>query len=324
VIVAEARVPGRQENFLTRPIRLIHVPMWLGAEVFGAHLGPEAIDAGLRQRWSRQDHDYPQLHRRLLPPVIVPVPAPDHALSRIDRRSLEFVSEIVASCERVAELVSVVIARGELPVVLGGDHSVSWGSVAGAARAAETLGVIWIDAHPDINTPESSRSGHIHGMPLAYLVGLCGPNDGASAVGSCLRPENLCYLGLRDIDPFERQVITDLGIRMVTTEEWMDVGIERGLAETLAHLGANGVDAVHVSFDLDVLDPHLLPGTGTPVDGGLDIAAAAQVLRWLHTSDAPIHSVDIVELNPLLDQSGGSTHVAVGLLATLLGELMRE
>jgi len=323
--IDQIRAKAASRNRLRAMVRTIRVPQWLGAEVFGVHLGPEVIDSDLRARWGPEERDYPDLLRRLLPSTTVQVGTPDDALSRVHRKSMEFEAEISAACQQLAQVVAATIAAGELPVIEGGDHSVSRGSLAGSARMAQNLGVIWIDSHADVNTPQSSRSGHNHGMPVAYGLGLCG-HDGSDEArfAHSIRPENLCYLGLRDIDPAERDLIDRLDIWMLAMEEWFDAGIDRGLESALAHLGANGVDAVHVSFDVDVLDPTIMPGTGTRVDGGLNFLQASQVLRRLHNSGAPIRSVDFVELNPLLDQSGGSARVAVALLAALLGETMRS
>jgi arginase len=134
---------------------------------------------------------------------------------------------------------------------------------------------------------------------------------------------SICLLGVRDLDPGERLLIAERGICMLTMEEWHDLGIAAGLEQVLAHVTNQGVDAVHVSFDLDLLDPLELPGTGTPVPGGLRYREASQVLRLLHDWDGPIHSLDWVELNPTLDPTGRSTEIAVALLSTLLGESMR-
>lgn len=324
MVAIESAVRSRQESFFDRPIRLIRVPMWLGAERLGVHLGPEVIDSGLRQRWGPEDRDYPGLRQRLCPSVSVPVTVPDDALNRIDRKTSEFEPEIADCCERLAELVAVTIAVGEFPVIIGGDHVIAAGSAAGAATAAENPGVIWIDSHADINTPQSSRTGHFHGMPLAFLLDRCGQGESGlrRVITRSIPPKNLCYLGLRDIDPAERELIAQLGIWTLTMENWFDAGIGRGLGGALAHLRESGVDAIHVSFDLDVLDPTIMPGTGTRVDGGLSFLQASQVLRRLRESGDPIRSVDFVELNPLLDQSGGSARVAVALLAALLGESM--
>ena len=305
------------------PIRPIEVPLWLGAERPGVERAPAELAAGLRRRWAVRER--PELLGRLRQPRVVPVAAPGDAGERLHRRSLEFLPE-VAAADALAGEVAEAIAGGELALALGGDHALSIGSIAGAARAAAAgrLGVLWLDTHPDLNTPETSPSGHLHGMALAAALGL-----GASALvdvgqpGAKVLAEDVCLLGVRDLDAGERRVIRERGIWTLTMEEWTDLGLAAGVDSALAHLGARGVEAVHLSFDLDVLDPKLLPGTGTTVAGGLIYREASQALRRLRGWDGPIRSVDWVELNPTLDADGWSTETAVALLATLLGETMR-
>jgi arginase len=214
------------------------------------------------------------------------------------------------------------VAGGELALVLGGDHALAAGSIAGAALAAPgRLGVLWLDTHPDLNTPRTSPTGHLHGMPLAASLGLGEPAlTDLGRPGATLDPADLCLLGIRDIDPGERDLIRDRGIWARTMEAWSAQGIMEGLEAALAHLSGRGVAAVHVSFDLDVLDPTVMPGTGTAVPGGLTLREARRVLRRLAAWDGPIRSADVVELNAELDPTGRSTETAVSLLATLLGE----
>ena len=307
----------------TGPVRPIVVPLWLGAERRGADLAPAALDAGLRRRWERGGR--PGLLARLAPAVTVPIATPPDAMDRLDGRSLAFLPEVAAACARLADTVSASIDGGGLALVLGGDHALSAGSIAGAALATPgRLGVLWLDTHPDLNTPVTSPSGRLHGMPLAASLGLGVPAlTGLGRPGSKVRPEDVCLLGARDIDAGERALIGELGIWAWTMEEWTDAGLLAGLEAALDHLMRRGVDAVHVSFDLDVLDPSVMPGTGTRVPGGLSYREAAQVARRLRAWDGPVRSLDWVELNPSLDPSGYSTETAVALLATLLGETMR-
>lgn len=304
------------------PVRPIQVPLWLGAERPGVELGATAIDLGLRERWRRRA--LPALLDRLQPTLSVPVDVPRDAESRLDRRSLEFLPPIADLCARLATTTADAIGRGELALMLGGDHALSVGSIAGAAIESGRLGVLWFDTHPDLNTADTSPSGHIHGMALAAALGLGVPAlTEIGGPGPKVRPEDICLLGARDIDPGERALIRDRGIFLLTMEEWDDSGIAAGLDAALAHLDGHDLDAVHVSFDLDVIDPLLLPGTGTCCPGGLIYREAAQTLRRLRAWDGPIRSIDWVELNPTLDPSGRSTEASVALLATLLGESMR-
>jgi len=304
------------------PIRPLTMPLWLGAERPGVDLGAAALDDGLRARWRARR--VPALLDRLEDTVTIPVPHPADAFDRLHRRTLEFVPEVAPGCAALAETVAAAVAAGALPLTLGGDHALTVGSLAGAAAAGDRVGVLWFDTHGDLNTPATSPSGHLHGMALAAALGLDAPALGAlGRLGSSVRPEDICLLGGRDLDPDERDRIAELGLFALTMEEWTDAGIVPGLDAALDHMAARGVAHVHLSFDLDVLDPTAMPGTGTTVPGGLTVREASQVLRRLRAWTGPIRSVDWVELNPLLDPSGRSTETAVALLGTLLGETAR-
>ncbi len=305
-------------------IQPIEVPLWLGAERPGVEQAAAAIGTGLRQRWITRQR--PELQQRLSAPVTIAVDTPADARDRLHRQSLEFLTPITTACQQLAAAVDAAIRSGSLALVLGGDHAVSMGSIAGAARAAHPsrLGVLWIDTHPDLNTPATSPSGHLHGMALASALGMGGADLAAlHDLGPTVATSDICLLGVRDLDPGERRLIRDQQIWAMTMEEWTDSGLLAGLEAALAHLMAREVSAVHLSFDLDVLDPKLLPGTGTTVAGGLDFRETSRVLRSLRAWDGPLHSIDWVELNPALDASGWSTETAIALLATLLGETMR-
>ncbi len=317
-----SRVP---RNRLTwADIRPLVVPLWLGAENPGAEKGARLLADELAERWRRPDRDH--LATRLQPIEIIDTPVPHDADRRLHRQSLEFLPEVEITSREVAAQVAAAIGRGDLPLTLGGDHAIAIGTIAGAARACTKLGVIWFDTHPDINTPSTSPSGHIHGMPLGVAIGeaveelpsLTALVDRIPMVA----PENVCMLGIRDIDPAEARRIRDLGIWALSMEEWSDLGIMEGVRAALQHLRATKVDGIHVSFDVDVLDPTIMPGTGTRWPGGLTVREASRALRELAEWDLPIHSLDWVELNPDLDPAGTSTLVATSLLATCLGERM--
>jgi arginase len=313
---------GAQANRLANgPVRPIVAPLWLGAERRGVDLGAISLERGLRNRWERRGNlTYSD---RLLPSIEIAVAEPPDADSRLDCQSLEFLPEIAEVCRRLRPVVRDSIERGELALILGGDHALAAGSIAGAVQTTEKLGVLWFDTHADLNTPETSPSGHIHGMPLAAALGHRPVELMPSASSRALDPAAVCLLGVRDLDFGERQFIAENDIWTLTMEEWTDIGLLPGLEAALHHLRVHKTTGIHLSFDLDVLDPLELPGTGTPVPGGLSFCEASQVLRSLRAWDGPIRSVDWVELNPTLDPSGRSTLVAVTLLATLLGETVR-
>ena len=306
------------------PIQPIATPLWYGCEVPGAERGAIVLRDGLLQRWISPQ--YAELRERLRPAITIPVADVENARERIDQRNLTFLPAIDDANEQLANAVDAAIQHGHLALTLGGDHALGMASIAGAARNATRLGVIWIDTHPDLNTPEGSLSGHIHGMPLGVATGQC-PDSmprGSTLAGTVpmLETEHLCLLGIRDIDLEEEKLIRDKGIFALTMDEWNDTGIIPGLQSAIAHLEQQGVDAVHLSFDLDVIDPAFLPGTGTRYPGGLTVRESSQVLRFLGNWDAPLRSMDLVELNPVLDPSGHSTDIALHLLATALGQRM--
>ncbi|HET9017561.1 MAG TPA: arginase [Thermomicrobiaceae bacterium] len=311
---------GRPTNRLVgAPIRPILVPLALGAMRAGVEQGAAALETALRARLAA--HQRPELLARLRPAETVPCPALAQDAGRTAPGAALHVDEIAAASAALAGRVREAIDAGELAVTLGGDHAVAIGTVAGAAAAGGRLAVLWIDAHADLNAPATSPSGHVHGMPLAVALGrgaeqltiLCG-------TAPKLRPEDTYLLGVRDLDPAERDWLHAGRIHAATMADVDASGLEPALYGMLERMRRSGVDAVHVSFDLDVLDPLVLPGTGTRVWGGLTFREAARLLRLLRAADLPVRSLDWVELNPALDPSGASTEVAAALLAVALGE----
>lgn len=315
-------------NFLrTARIQPIAVPLWYGCEVPGTDHGAISLRDGLEQRWL--DGHYKKMLSRLEPPITIPVEDVPRARARINQRDLVFLDAIDAVNEKLADAVDTTIKTGHLPVILGGDHALAVGSIAGAVRNATKVGVLWIDTHPDINTPEGSLSGHIHGMPLAVAIGAAAERfpraTGIAGPIPMIAPDQIAYLGIRDIDLFEEDLIVEKNIFARTMDEWSDDGLIPGLEAALDHLVSVGCDAIHLSFDVDVLDPGIFPGTGTRYPGGLTIREASQVMRYLGLwTTLPIRSMDFVELNPMLDNSGHSTQAALHLLATALGQRMLD
>lgn len=236
-----------------------------------------------------------------------------------ERRELLYLDEIAWMAERTRAAVGKGLARGCTPLVLGGDHSIAIGSVAALAEhhraLGKRIGVIWVDAHADMNRPHTSPSGNIHGMPLAVLMGHGDPR--LTNPSPSVRPENVSVLGARQLDPGEKRLINRLGVRVFTMTEidergigaCMDDAVERGTAETAGF---------HLSLDLDALDPRLAPGVGTPVKGGLTYREGHLVCEKAARCGRLL-SLEVVELNPVLDDRNHTAQLAVGLIASALG-----
>jgi arginase len=286
------------------------VPLDLGAGRRGVDMGPSAIRyAELNQHL----RDTLGISTVDLGNVATPVA---ESTEGGDERA-RFLPQILAICEEVARLVTEARRNGQTPLVLGGDHSLALGSLVGMASAHGPGGVIWIDAHGDLNTPESSPSGNVHGMVLAAALGLGG--DAFARPGwtlPAIEPSKLALVGVRSLDRGERELLKRLDARVFTMTEIDRIGIESCMREALAH--ASGTNFLHVSLDLDVVDPDVAPGVGTPVRGGLSYREAHLameiVAEWNRTD-----SFDVVEVNPILDRENATGKLAVELIASALG-----
>ncbi len=288
-------------------VAILGVPMDLGAGRRGVDMGPSAL------RYARLHEELTALGYRVveLSDLEVPVvealgeePPPHHA------------SAIAAVCQRLYERLAA-LDEGVFPLVLGGDHSLALGSVPGAARG-ERVGVIWVDAHGDFNTPETSPSGNVHGMPLAALLGYGDPRlVGVGGVGPKVRPEDVTLVGVRSLDPGERELLKEAGVRVFTMTEVDRLGIAR-VAEAVVEQ-MQGLPRVHVSLDADVLDPEIAPGVGTPVPGGLSYREAHLFMELLSEAGF-VTSLDLVEVNPILDRRNRTAEILVELAASLLGK----
>lgn len=301
----------------SRPVQPIGVPLYLGADRHGAELAPQVIDDALRYRLRRWGFE--EILARLAPlRTVAPLPLTlDHGIGPYER--IRHLPELVDLTTRLAGEVHTLIAGDTLPVVLGGDHAVAIGSVAGAARDCRRLAVIWFDAHGDVNTPETSPSGHIHGMALALALG-AGDERLCACFERPLLAEDVYLIGVRELDPGERRFLRERRVHVYTAYDVSMLGVRRILEEVRTDISTKPIDGVHVSFDVDVVDPVVLPGTGTKAFGGLSFREANASLKRLRDSDLPIISADIVELNPLLDDAGRSVEITAHLLATFLGE----
>lgn len=295
----------------SHPIGIYGVPMDLGQNRRGVDMGPSAIRyAGLRQHLARLGWQVRDGGN-----VSSPI--------REEARKEEFVGDHpVYHLSAVAQVSREVYRRavsshesGEISVFLGGDHSISLGSVAGALHRSDRMGVIWVDAHGDFNSPQSSPSGNIHGMVVRCLMGQ-GP--GELAVGERqLRPEEIVMIGTRDLDAQERVELRASGIKVFTMRDIDEIGIAAVMNAVLHALG--NMQYIHVSFDMDSLDPAVAPGVGTPVVGGLSYREAHLLMEML-ADDGRVRSLDIVEVNPILDTRNHTAEIAVGMAASLFGQ----
>jgi arginase len=296
-----------------RTVRVIGAPTDYGANRRGVDMGPSAIRyGGLATQLERagaavvDDGDVPAPRAEERDPDTETF-APGRA---------KFLRETREVTTRLADRVDAALAADELPVVLGGDHSVAIGSVTGSAREAE-IGVVWFDAHADCNTPETSPSGNVHGMPLAAALGV-GEFAGVEwATAAGLDADNVAIVGLRDVDPPERRAIEASGVTAFTMADIDTRGLT-GVVDDALDVATAGTDGVHVSLDLDWLDPREAPGVGTPVRGGVTYREAHSALERVARREC-LRSLDLVEVNPILDERNETASLAAELASSALG-----
>lgn len=239
------------------------------------------------------------------------------ATALLDERA-RFLPEIKETCERIAAKVVEESSAGAIPLVLGGDHSVALGTLGGLASVHGKGGVLWIDAHPDINTPGTSPSGNVHGMSLGAVLGLAGDAFASDAWPlPAVDPKRVALVGIRQTDEGERRLLKEAGVRVFTMSEVDRIGVERAVREALDRISGPGF--VHVSLDMDALDPELAPGVGTPVRGGLTYREAHLALELVAESGIA-GSLEVVEVNPILDRENTTALTAVELVASALGK----
>lgn len=290
-------------------ICILGVPMWLGQGKYGANFAPDALRAaGLVARLRQSRHS-------VCDEGDVPVTLVD---AKPGRAGVKNLSVVVHTNRLVAERVASIVQRRDFPLILGGDHSIAIGTIAGIAGRYQNLGVIWFDAHADMNTPFTSPSGNIHGMPLAVAMGFGHPLlTGIGGRRGRIRPENIVMLGVRDIDAGERLFMQRRNIKVVSVREIAVRGIRPVLTEAVDYL-SDRCDGIHLSFDLDGLDPAVAPGVGTPSPGGVDYQDTLAAVKCLFQADV-VTSAEIVELNPLLDRDLRTVSAAVTLVGALFG-----
>ncbi len=300
---------------MTKKVKIIGVPMDLGAGRRGVDMGPSAIRvAGLNQAISLLGYEVSDGGN-------VHVAPPESLLQ--DNARARYLPEISAACEELATRVEEALEDGAMPVVIGGDHSIAIGSVAGLAsyhrKRGQRVGIIWLDAHSDINTPRSSPSGNIHGMPLAALLGH-GAKELTDVAGFSPKvlPENTVIIGARSVDPGEREMLKSLNIRVFTMSELDERGLAHVIEEAI-EIASRNTGGIHVTFDMDFIDPFYAPGVGTPERGGATYRESHLAMEKI-ASSGKVLSVELAEVNPLFDTANQTGLLAVELILSALGK----
>ena len=299
----------------TRTIQLIGVPLDLGAGRRGVDMGPSALRiAQLGPRLAALGHSVAD--RGDLRPPVRETRAPGRAQKK-------YIREIARVCRQLYRTSAAALATGATPVVIGGDHSLATGSAAATAtdarRRRRALGLLWVDAHGDMNTPATTTSGNVHGMPLAALLGpepaeLAGIGELAPAI----RPDRVALVGVRSLDPLEKELVRASGVHVFTMSDIDRDGLAEVTHRALSAILRGSAD-LHVSFDLDVCDPAIAPGVGTPVRGGLSYREA-HMLMELVADTGCLRALDLVEVNPMLDSHNLTAQLAVELALSALGQ----
>jgi len=298
---------------MERTVRVIGAPTDYGANRRGVDMGPSAI------RYAGVADQLQSAGATVVDAGDVQAPYADECdpETRSVQEGAQFFEETKAVCTTLAELVETTLKADEFPLVLGGDHSVAIGSVVGSAREGP-LGAIWFDAHADLNTPGTSPSGNIHGMPLAALLDIGEFADHEWTSAPTLRAENVALVGLRSLDATERQALVDSELSTFTMSEIDSRGLPSVIDDALG-VATKGTESVHLSLDLDWLDPTEAPGVGTPVRGGVTYREAHSAMEQV-AATATVRSMDLVEVNPTLDQYNETAELATELAASALGK----
>lgn len=296
-------------------ISIVGVPMDLGQCRRGVDMGPSAIRyAGIVERLEQLAYVIDDLGD-------ISINHPDKRDQR-QEGNLRNLHQVAEANEQLGRMVDTEIEKQRFPLILGGDHSIAVGSLSGISKHYENLGVIWYDAHADLNSAETSPSGNIHGMPLAANLGI-GHERLTNILGYApkIKAENIVIIGARCLDPGEKELIREQGIKVYTMHEIDMLGIPKVMEEAISHLKAN-TDGVHLSLDLDGLDPTEAPGVGTPVIGGLSYRESHLAMEMLAESEL-LTSAEFVEVNPILDDKNKTATIAVDLIGSLFGEKLK-
>lgn len=296
---------------MKKKISIIGVPTDLGQGRRGVDMGPSAIRyANAIPRLEKLGHEVKDLGDIIIPHIGERLP---------NDFNLKCLEEVIAANQELAAKIDAIMGEGRFPLVLGGDHSIAIGSIAGLTKHKKNMGVIWYDAHGDLNTGETSPSGNIHGMSLGVSLGV-GHDKLTNIMGFSpkIKPENVIIIGARDLDEGERKLIKEIGIKVFTMHEIDRLGMAYVMEEAIKHV-SNGTDGVHLSLDLDALDPHDAPGVGTPVLGGISYRESHLAMEILAEADI-LTSAEFVEVNPILDHENKTANVAVALMGSLFGD----
>jgi arginase len=289
-------------------VGIVGVPMDLGAGRRGVDMGPSAI------RYAGLERDLSGMGFRVVDHHNLAVPGPESG-SQGDPR-VKYAAQIETACAELRARVSSMIAAEQFPLVLGGDHSIAMGTVAGLLDAWGDVGVLWIDAHGDINTPETSPSGNIHGMPVAAILGLAPLAPSLGWDRRRVKPSRVVLFGTRTLDAGERLTIREQGVRMFTMHEIDQIGVPAAIAQALEVL--QGPGGIHISLDMDAVDPLEAPGVGTPWPGGLTYREAHLAMELL-AATGQVSSMEVVEVNPIHDHENRTAKLAEELILSALG-----
>jgi arginase len=300
---------------MAQKIRIIGVPMDLGASRRGVDMGPSTLRvAGLQARLKQLGHQVEDIGN-----IVVKQPEEQH----YGVKNAKYLEEIADTCKGLAEISRKALDEGFLPLVLGGDHSIAVGTTAGAAahyrKDSKRIGLIWLDAHGDMNTPESSPSGNIHGMPLASIMGY-GPPELTELAGirPMVEPRSVALVGVRDLDSRERRLVKDSGVHVFTMRDIDERGMRDVMSEAL-RFTSDDTAGIAVSLDMDFVDPSDAPGVGTPVRGGVTYREAHLALEMIADSRSMI-SFELVEINPVIDLHNTTATLGVELVLSGLGK----
>ena len=289
-------------------VNIIGVPLFLGCDIKGVDFGPEKLrEKDIFKVISKNNHTVCDLGNIYIEDIPEEKKYKSHP-------NMKYLQPIVDVNQTLAQKVYSSLSSNKFPFVVGGDHSLGIGSISGASKYYKNLAVIWVDAHADINTPETSPSGNIHGMPLAAAMGL-GYKSLTNLYfdGIKVAPENVFIIGARDLDEGEKSLIKDMNLTVYSTDDVRNLGIEKILKDIYGTLIKNGIDAVHLSFDIDCLDSELVPGTGTPVRDGMTVTQVKYLLKFLMKTNL-IKSLDFVELNSKLDKNDSTANLVIDLI----------